>query len=996
MTFALTDEGIERGTQRFGRRILEISSKIASTSGRVNRFNQMVMDWVTRDEQLKTQLLRFIDVVPALRSPEEIATHIREYLLQPKLPIPDVGRVGLGVASSNPLASKAAATIVRANIVHLARRFIAGESISEVISSTRELRKNRYAATVDILGEATVSDEEATAYEQQYLNLLHNLVNETDHWKPNPLLDEVDGDPLPRTNISVKLSSLHPLIDPIAPSESSEAVRRRLRPILHQAVDRQAAVNIDMEQFELKSMTLRIFRDILAEAEFQKWKDCGIAIQAYLKETVSDLNDLIQWAKNRSAPITVRLVRGAYWDYETTIARQRHWPIPVFTEKWETDRSYETCLLMLLDAYPNVRTAVATHNIRSIALAMAIQQRLGLPENAVEFQMLYGMADPVKRAIADMGWRLRVYTPYGELIPGMAYLVRRLLENASNSSMVRLRWVEDRSAEEVLAPPERPSSETMSIEPENQSAHFSNEPDRDFSQPDLRNAFLNAIERVRGLLGQDYPLYIADQPVYTDDWLVSLDPSHNKAVVGRVAAAGTSHIEQAIQSATVALKSWRETEAIKRTEILHRAAELIRTRRDELSAWEVFEAGKQWREADADVTESIDYLEYYSQQMLNMETSETVESLPGEDNRIVYEPRGVVSVIPPWNFPLAILTSMTSAALVTGNTVVLKPAPQTPVIGALFAQIMGAAGLPAGVLNFVAGRNAVIGDYLVDHPNIAMVAFTGSRKTGERIYQRASLVHEGQNVLKHVIAEMGGKNATIIDSDADLDEVVSGVVDSAFGYQGQKCSACSRVICVGSVYEPFLKRLAEATKTLPIGPADDPYYRTGPVIDEVARDRILEAIDRGKKEAAIAIEVPATNMDEGYYVGPVIFRDVDPSSSIAQEEIFGPVLCVIPAKDLETAVRIANQSAYALTGGIYSRSPSHIDFVRRNFKVGNLYINRKITGALVGRQPFGGYKFSGTGSKAGGPDYLKHFMVMRVVTENTIRRGYAPPPKSLD
>ncbi len=980
------DGTLENEVQRIGRQILEKASKVAPAAERVSMFDRMVMDWVTREEQLKTQLLRFIDAVPALRSPEEIAAHLREYLLRPDIPFPGIGRIGLDVAANNRLAQKAAASVIKANIVHLARRFFAGEKLSEVISTVRSLRKDHYATTVDILGEATVSDEEAAFYEGQYLYLLNSLVQEAAKWKYDPLLDESDGERIPPTNVSVKLSSLNAMLDPSAPEESSLEVRKRLRRILHMAKNGNVAVNVDMEQYSLKDVTIRVFRDALEEREFEDWQYCGIAMQAYLKDTVHDIEGLIEWAKERNRSVSIRLVRGAYWDYETIIARQRQWSIPVFTEKAATDQSYEKCLKIMIDSYPTVRAAVATHNLRSIALAMALQERAGLQKNAIEFQMLYGMADPVKRVIADMGYRLRVYTPYGELLPGMAYLVRRLLENSSNNSMISLNWEAGGSPEEVLAPP-RISAEGVSLE---KTRHFVNDPDRDFADPKQREAFSRAVESVRGKLGRDFPLWISNHPVQTDKWLVSVDPSRPETVVGRVAAADQSHVDQAIRAAMDAFPSWRDAGTEQRTTILRKAASLIRERRDELAAWEVFEAGKRWHEADADISECIDYLEYYSHCMREIESARLVESYPGEENRTLYEPRGVVAVISPWNFPLAILSGMTVASLVTGNTVVLKPAPQTPVIGALFVRIMAEAGLPDGVLNYIPGENAVIGDYLVDHPDIAMIAFTGSRKIGERIYHRASVVHEGQRVLKHVIAEMGGKNALIIDSDADLDEVVSGVVVSAFGYQGQKCSACSRVICVGSVYEPFLKRVIEATKTLPIGPADNPYYRLGPVIDATAMNRIRDAIEKGKRVAKVALEIPTPDRDGGFYVGPVIFRDVDPNCFLAQEEIFGPVLCVIPAKDIEQAVKIANQTAYGLTGGVYSRSPSNIDYVCREFRVGNLYVNRKITGALVGRQPFGGYMMSGTGSKAGSPDYLKHFMVMRVITENTIRRGFAP------
>jgi RHH-type proline utilization regulon transcriptional repressor/proline dehydrogenase/delta 1-pyrroline-5-carboxylate dehydrogenase len=519
---------------------------------------------------------------------------------------------------------------------------------------------------------------------------------------------------------------------------------------------------------------------------------------------------------------------------------------------------------------------------------------------------------------------------------------------------------------------------------------YTNEPERDFARADQREAFGDALARVRESLGGYHPLVIGGEDVRTSDELVSVNPSRPSDVVGRVASASTAEAERAIQAAAAAFPAWSETPASERVAILQRAAGLMRERRDELAAIQVFEVGKNWREADADVTESIDYLEYYASEMLRLAEPRRLMPLPGEVNEYFYQARGVGAVIPPWNFALAIPTGMTSAALVTGNTVVLKPASQSPVIAAHLVAILNEAGLPPGVLNFLPGPGGEIGDYLVRHAKVHFIAFTGSRAIGCRINRFAAEVQEGQTHLKRVLAEMGGKNAIIVDSDADLDEAVQGVVASAFGYQGQKCSACSRVIVLEPVYAPFLDRLVEAARSLRVGPSDDPTNFMGPVIDERARDKIREYIEIGRGEARLVLETDVSHLGGGYFVGPTIFADVPPTARIAQEEIFGPVLAVMRARTLDEALEIALGTDYALTGGFYSRSPANIETVRRRFKVGNLYINRKSTGAIVGRQPFGGFKMSGIGSKAGGPDYLLQFLEPRTVTENTMRHGFAP------
>jgi RHH-type proline utilization regulon transcriptional repressor/proline dehydrogenase/delta 1-pyrroline-5-carboxylate dehydrogenase len=516
------------------------------------------------------------------------------------------------------------------------------------------------------------------------------------------------------------------------------------------------------------------------------------------------------------------------------------------------------------------------------------------------------------------------------------------------------------------------------------------EPITDFSREESRRAMRAALEQVAGQLGGTCPLVIDNAPVRTQALLDSLNPSHKRQVVGRFGRATPDHANQAVAAAVRAFPAWRDTSVERRAQYLLDAADVLRRRRFELAAWEVHECAKQWREADADIVEAIDFCEFYAHEMKRIAVPR-LRNVPGEDNSYFYEPRGVCVVIAPWNFPLAILCGMTTAALVTGNTVIMKPAEQSSVVAAKLMDVFLEVGLPPGVLHYLPGIGEEIGPVLVGHRDTAVIAFTGSLNVGLLINRQATEMQPGQAHIKRVIAEMGGKNATIVDEDADMDEAVSGVVDSAFGYQGQKCSACSRVIIERSKYDSFVSRLVEATRSLAIGPAEDPGAFVGPVIDEEAYRRLLRAIEDGKAQARLAYagDVGALT-DEGYYIAPHIFADVSPTSLLAQQELFGPVLSVMSAESLDHALEIANGVPYALTGGLYSRSPAHIARVRREFRVGNLYINRKITGALVDRQPFGGFKLSGIGSKAGGPDYLLQFLLPRTITENTLRRGFAP------
>lgn len=521
---------------------------------------------------------------------------------------------------------------------------------------------------------------------------------------------------------------------------------------------------------------------------------------------------------------------------------------------------------------------------------------------------------------------------------------------------------------------------------------FANQPPVDFALEDNRQAMQEALAVVRKRLGRDCPLVIGGQSIETMEKLESYDPSHRARIVGRCAVAGKEHVEQAVAAARSALPGWWNLGVEQRAEFLRAAAEQMRQRLFELSAWIIYETGKPWREATADVDEAIDFCEFYASEAIKLQGTAGVD-VAGEENRFEYLPRGVAAVIAPWNFPLAILTGMSTAALVAGNTVIMKPAEQSSVVAALLMDIFQIVGLPPGVLNYLPGKGEVAGAALVEHPDVAIIAFTGSRSVGLAINARAAEVSRRGTVhVKRVIAEMGGKNAIVVAADADLDEAVTGVARSAFGYAGQKCSACSRAIVVADVYDVFLARLIEATRSLKVGPAEEPSTIVGPVIDDESLARIQGYIDVGRAEArlALAVEVEAL-AQQGCFIGPHVFADVPPAARIAQEEIFGPVLAVIKAADLTEALRIANGTEYALTGGVFSRSPATLDRCRREFLVGNLYLNRGITGALVGRQPFGGFKMSGIGSKAGGRDYLLQFVNPRTVTEHTVRRGFAPP-----
>ncbi|MBD1370757.1 L-glutamate gamma-semialdehyde dehydrogenase [Hazenella sp. IB182357] len=509
---------------------------------------------------------------------------------------------------------------------------------------------------------------------------------------------------------------------------------------------------------------------------------------------------------------------------------------------------------------------------------------------------------------------------------------------------------------------------------------YRNEPFTDFSKEENRRDFESALAKVKEELGKEYSIIIDGKRIATDKKVTSLNPSKLDEVIGYVSEADQNIAEQAMQNALQTWETWKKFSPEARASILFKAAGILRRRKHEFSSWMVLEAGKSWPEADADTAEAIDFMEFYGREMLRLSEPQPLTPMPEEENKLTYIPLGVGIIIPPWNFPLAITVGMTTAAIVTGNTAILKPATPTNVIAYKFMEILEDAGLPAGVVNYVPGAGPEVGEYLVKHPQTRFISFTGSRAVGLRINELAAQVGAGQKWIKRVAAEMGGKDSIIVDEDCDIDVAVNSIVKSAFGFAGQKCSACSRAIIHESRYDEVLEKVVAKTKALKVGETTDLSIDLGPVVDDKAYNKILEYIEIGKSEGKLMAGGGKAE-GNGYYIQPTVFADVDPMARISQEEIFGPVLAFFKAKDFDHALEIANNTEYGLTGAVITRNRTHLEKAREEFHVGNLYFNRKCTGAIVGVHPFGGFNMSGTNSKAGGRDYLQLFMQMKFVGE---------------
>ncbi len=943
-----------------------------------------IMDLSMKSQNFKIQMFRFVDVLPYLNDSNDVAKHLKEYFSDKDGGLPGVFSFG---ASLGSLAPGVLASTMKKNVSEMARLFITGDSPTDAIPKLEAARNKQIGFTVDILGEATLSENEAWDYQKRYMDLIETLALKSQSWPKQELIDTNHLGDIPKVNVSVKLSSLYSQVKVAAWDESKAILIQRVEPIFDLAIKHGVFINLDMEHYQIKELTLDVFKTLLMMPKYKSYPFFGMVLQAYLRDSHDDAKTLIEFAKHRGVPFTVRLVKGAYWDSEVIHAKQNSWNIPVYTKKQESDANYERCTLLFLQNYKHIHLAIGSHNVRSIAAAVIKSQELKVPRNAIEIQMLFGMADNFKKSLIELGFRVREYATVGEMIPGMAYLVRRLLENTSNESFLRNSSSGEASTLKLLQDPNLnlvPSSKDPNL------SGFINAPLIDFANTKERQSFEMALKKVKSQLPiKDIKGFVNGNYTTSETKIERLSPNDNKTKVCDFYSMHVSTVDDAIDGAHKAFSTWKNTSVEYRAGVINKLADLMQAQRNEIAALEVFEVGKPWAEADGDLTEAIDFCRYYAEDIKKVGAGQKVGSVPGEHSHYHYVPKGVVGVIAPWNFPFAILAGMVAGALVTGNTVLIKPAEQSTATGYKLFELLNQLGLPSGVVQFLPGLGETVGAQIVKSPKVAMIAFTGSKEVGLKIVEQAGKTILGQTQVKSCMIEMGGKNAIIVDSDADLDEAVKAVISSAFGFSGQKCSACSRVIVLPQNYDLFVNRLVEATKSIFVENPENPKAYLGPVVDEDSYQRLMSVVEKGKLEANLVYQADKIPT-EGFYVPPTIFTDVKPNSFLAQQEFFGPILSIIKAKDMDDALEIANGTEFALTGGAFSRSPSSIEKIKNNYEAGNVYINRSITGAMVDRHPFGGYKMSGLGSKTGGPDYLKQFMVPKVITENMIRRGFSP------
>ena len=1080
---------------KMGVELLEESRKQDRLFLEKNWWYQKMLSWTMQKQSLKTSLFRFIDVLPNLSTDEDFLSHWREYFKDE-----DLRFVTSGVGAVAP---SLLVKTIRKQITNVAKMFITGSHIKESLPVISKNWEQGFAFSLDILGEEVLSEKEAESYFKAYLSSMEELkLASWSHQKT--LQNDLDGE-IPTINLSVKLSALFSQVKLEAWDYSKEQIKKRLRPLMQKAITDFCFINVDMEDYHHKDLYTEVFKELLMEEEFKDYPHFGTVLQAYLKESLDDLKAWLSFCKKRKQKMTIRLVKGAYWDSEYLLHRQKNWPIPVWTKKEETDLNFEKALALLFQDSECVKIAIGSHNVRSIACALA--QHKKHPEALLEFQFLYGMAEGLAKTLKERGYLTRFYCTMGELIPGMSYLVRRLLENSANQSFILNSLMTNQSPEELLSSPEealsqkgpshkavsqqgffqgelsqrdcsqqnisqqgffqesvsqrgsyqqgpfqagmsqRVSSQQGSLQQsvfqkdssqQNMSQRknskwgfssakklpfinrifkktslqtrsslykageffhtkagleggFTNFPVPDFSKKQNRELFQKALQKWESRFPVQLPLpyyyktHGALNSTPAEEIFLRKNPNKKNQIISKTPFLNREQTLEAIEAAYRFFPKWKATSASQRVIYLKNTAELLKENFFSLASLQVYEVGKTWEEASADVAEAIDFCSFYAESYESLSVSKLTDEVAGEESFLRQEPIGLVAVIAPWNFPLAILTGMLTAPLVCGNTVLVKPAEQSSLTAYELISLLLKAGFPKESFVFLPGRGEEVGEALVEHPKVSVVSFTGSLEVGQGIFNKISSQRKG---FKRVVLEMGGKNAIVIDSSADLDLAVRGVIESAFGFQGQKCSACSRVILLENIYEKFLSRWIPAIESLMIGEVKNPAHSLGALVDENSAQRVKDFLQKQKEK--LIYKYPGGETSNHQLIAPTVYLTQNPQSDLMQKELFAPVVVCFKAKTIDEAIDVLNQTPLGLTAGLYSRHPGHIEIFKSRVEVGNVYINRNCTGAVVKRHPFGGRKHSGLGSKAGQADYLKQFLQAKVVTENQMRRGFSP------
>lgn len=952
-------------------------------------WSELLLNQATKNAELRINLFRLINILPQLVTYQEVSFYIKYYLLQQSRSLPFVVKCALKLATRKFVAP-VFAMLFQKSIKIIAGRFIISRDAEEITRQITLFRKHGISFTLDILGEDANTYFDAENYKMWYWWLIKNIPDVISKLKVNQNSGVINCSANLPVNISIKISSLVPHVSIIHSWFAVRCIRRQLIPLLEMAKQKNVEINLDLESFSLNEITYSLFESIIA------YPNIAIVVQGYLKKSFEYLEKLLELAKANGVSIGIRLVKGAYWDFEVINASKKGFIAPVFTNKAQTDYNFELLTKFLINNLKYFRPAFGTHNIRSICHLINYAESKSISKNDYEIQMLYGMAEQERKVLCERGHRVRVYTPIGELLPGMAYLVRRLLENTSNSGFLKMSRKNKANKLSLLKDPApykrvvlvKNVNSVLNVE-KNMLIHskFLNCPFINFSRIKNRAIFRNEMKNWLAEFPVEVPVVLAGRPYSGGNVFMRACPDNFDGVIANVHLATLEQANRAVNIAEAYYPIWREVPISKRAFLLSSLANLIERDRFKLASLLCFEVSKTWAEADGDVAEAIDFCRYYAMQALQELVPRSQTNLSGETNVLQFDGRGPCVIISPWNFPLAILCGMSVAALVSGNPIIIKPAENASLVAFAFFELLIQAGFPIESCQFLPGKGALVGSYLVKHPKIAQIAFTGSNAVGLNILESAAKIAPGQCQIKRVICEMGGKNAIIVDRDADLEEALAGVIHSAFGFAGQKCSAASRILIHSKIYHEFLYKLIMYSSARIVGSALSPASFIPPVVDHEARNRLIKVIYDSylNNNLMFAGSIPS----KGLFVPMAIFEVKDSNNRLMNEEFFGPIIALLRISSFAEGLKIAVKTNFALSGSVFSRNPNHLKQASNIFRVGNLYLNRESTGAMVNRQPFGGFGMSGTGIKAGGPGYLLNFVDARVVTENTMRHGFA-------
>ena len=967
----VTNVDVEALTQQIGRSIVDRLKRRSPTMLDEAWWQDRMLLWAAWDSGVREQMYRFAAAYPSLRDYRSITRHLNEiYDFVAKESGP-CERLAPEVPEENMILGRAMVWGIRRNFGRLARRFVASPETTELVNLLDDLRGQGHAAVLKLVATDPVTADDADRIANQYEEWLGEFQQETLFWPDVRQLDFDHHGPIPRLPILVQASKLEPVA--FTDNDYPARLKKRITGLLKQALENGTSILFDVEPCRHEHTVLTMILDLLAKKPFRELTNVGLSIAADRVNAEDTLAEISARIEKRGTPIRLRLLECCRTNEESILHRYYNWPVPVDSVANSRAR-FERLVNSALAQTDCLLPIVCSHRLRPISNALALSEAANLPTAAIEFEFPMGFGHDIGRLLVEQGHRVRTNVPVGPEVESLALLAREMLRNPSCDFIVQDHQDLEKDTEELLMKPEETDA-TDKLE----TATFSNEPLLDFGSEDERDALDAALEEVQSQLGNDYALLINGRAEDGRSHITSRNPAQPKEIIGTVAAASADQVSEAIDAARRAWLQWAKNSTNWRAEYLELIAAEFRNRRHEMMAWCMLECGMCRADANREVTSAIDFCMYYAWQIRHLDCVQQIAA-PGESTEVVFRSRGVAVIISPASSPLAVLAGMTAAAIVAGNTAVIKPAEQASVVAWQFADLCMNAGIPDGVVNLLTGSGEELGPTLAGSPNVDIVAFTGSRTAGMEVNFAAAQHESTGRGVKRIVAQLNGNNAAIVDDDVDIDAAVAGVMSSAFAFSGQQCFHVSRLITVGNVHDKFLQRFYEVLQDTKIGNPLKPATVIGPVMNAQAKEETSSLVDELREEEDVEIVQHEMTPDSGQYVPPTVISGLPEDHSVLEREFDAPILFVQQAKDFDQALSLANDYHSNLVTVVFSQSPGNLDQARLMLRTGNLFLNRSTNGPMVHRHPFGGFQMSGSGVQAGGPSYLQEFVVPVAVT----------------